>query len=138
MHESSNVAVANGGGRQSQLRRVLVNPLAGLLIRKPSIQVAEDEPQNTPSGEVESTTNKKSSKLMVASLTVLSARNLFAIEYLKEHPATTKHEFKNIWDNIASETKKEYEALSKERKLAARLPAATTADDPNVAAALGA
>jgi len=32
--------------------------------------------------------------------------NLFAIDYLKEHPATTKPEFKKIWDDIASETKK--------------------------------
>jgi hypothetical protein len=68
--------------------------------------------------------------------------NLFAIEYLKEHPATTKLEFKRLWDNITSETKKvckqhqstlvivlifhqKYEALSKERKSAARLPATT-------------
>jgi len=36
----------------------------------------------------------------------LVSSNLFAIEYLKEHPATTKPEFKKIWDNIASETKK--------------------------------
>jgi len=68
-------------------------------------------------------TSKKSGKLMVASSTALSARydflerlkllpdalvssNLFAIEYLREHPMTTKPQFKKIWDNIASETKK--------------------------------
>jgi hypothetical protein len=36
----------------------------------------------------------------------LVSSNLFVINYLKEHPATTKPEFKKIWDNIASETKK--------------------------------
>jgi hypothetical protein len=47
---------------------------AGLSIRKPSIQVPEEEPQNMPSGEAESATaSKKSGNLMVASSTALSA-----------------------------------------------------------------
>ena len=67
--------------------------------------------------------------------------SLFAINYLKEH-APTISEFKTIWDNVPSETKKvrqwlcdfraqahlfyqKYEASSKEQKVAARLAATT-------------
>lgn len=109
-------------GKRVQPRRI--NPLADLLIPSPLIQVPI-EASAAPTNKA-----KVSGKLMVASSTVLSARNLFAVDYLKEHSPTIS-EFKTIWDNTPSETKKKYEALSKERKAASRL--AATARHSNVA-----
>jgi len=60
---------------------------------------------------------------MVASTTILSARNLFALDYLKDNSPTTS-EFKVIWDTTSPEIKKKYEALSKEKKAATRLTGA--------------
>ncbi|KAI0281565.1 hypothetical protein BC826DRAFT_1111260 [Russula brevipes] len=100
-----------------------INPLADLSIPKPSIQVPMEASTTTSS-------KAKAGKPMVASPTVLTARNLFAIDYLKDHTATIS-EFKTVWDKVPSETKKKYEALSKERKVASRL--ATTTTQSNVA-----
>ncbi|KAH9990113.1 hypothetical protein BJV77DRAFT_1069130 [Russula vinacea] len=113
------------GGQDLRPRHVS-KPLAGITIRKPSFEVPVDEPSATSSGGPTSVARSaKAGKLMVASLTVLSARNLFALEYLKDH-APTISEFKIIWDNVSSDTKKKYEALSKEKKAAARVTATTS------------
>ncbi|KAN0134104.1 hypothetical protein V8E53_008109 [Lactarius tabidus] len=112
-------------GQQSGRRRV--NPLAGVSIPKPSFQVPAEAPPAS------ATRGLKSEKAMVASPDSLSARNLFACDYLKDH-TLSKLKFKNVWDNIDSETKKKYEALSKQKKLAARvtstvMPPVSNSDD---------
>ncbi|KAH9012849.1 hypothetical protein EDB83DRAFT_2436447 [Lactarius deliciosus] len=111
------------GGRSGRRR---VNPLAGISIPKPLFQVPSEELDAASSLVAMSTSrSSKSEKLMVAAPNLLTARNLFASDYLKEHPLT-KSGFKAVWDNLDSETKKKYEALSKERKLAARVASAAT------------
>ena len=42
----------------------------------------------------------------VCSFTNDSFRNLFAIDYLKDHPDTTQAEFKVIYDGLAADIKK--------------------------------
>ncbi|KAH8976817.1 hypothetical protein EDB92DRAFT_1924245 [Lactarius akahatsu] len=94
--------------------------------RRPSFQVPAKELDAASSLVALSTSrSSKSEKLMVAAPNLLTARNLFACDYLKEHPLT-KSGFKAVWDYLDSETKKKYEALSKERKLAARVASAAT------------
>ncbi|KAI0277729.1 hypothetical protein BC826DRAFT_1113752 [Russula brevipes] len=100
-------------GEQVQPRQI--NPLADLSIPRPLIQVPM-EASMAPSSKA------KAGKLMVVSSMVLSARNLFAVDFLKEHTPTIA-EFKLIWDKTPSEIKKKYKALSKERKAASRLAA---------------
>jgi len=112
-----------GSGRRQ------VNPLAGLVIRKPSFEVHVEELElgaMSSGGRTSVSRSSKASKLMVASTTVRSARNLFALEYLKDHAPTTA-EFKAVWDNISSDTKKKYEALSKEKKAETHVVAMNTA-----------
>ncbi|KAI9431158.1 hypothetical protein H4582DRAFT_2063022 [Lactarius indigo] len=57
----------------------------------------------------------KSKKLMIADPNLLTARNLFACDYLKDH-SVTKSSFKAVWDSVDSGTRKtshqKYEALS--------------------------
>ncbi|KAH8977622.1 hypothetical protein EDB92DRAFT_1822208 [Lactarius akahatsu] len=111
------------GGRSGRRR---VNPLTGISIPKPLFQVPSEELDAASSLVAMSTSrSSKSEKLMVAAPNLLTARNLFACDYLKEHPLT-KSGFKAVWDNLDSEMKKKYEALSKERKLAARVASAAT------------
>ncbi|KAH9051259.1 hypothetical protein EDB87DRAFT_1695349 [Lactarius vividus] len=47
----------------------------------------------------------KSEKLMVADPNLLTARNLFACDYLKDH-SVTKSGFKAVWDSVDSGTRK--------------------------------
>lgn len=89
---------------------------AGVSIPKPSFQVPAEAPPAS------ATRGLKLEKAMVASPDSLSARyviissfgqllthpftrNLFACDYLKDH-TLSKLKFKNVWDNIDSETKK--------------------------------
>ncbi|KAH9009162.1 hypothetical protein EDB85DRAFT_2163188 [Lactarius pseudohatsudake] len=114
------------GAAEGRSGRRRVNPLAGISIPKPSFQVPAKELDAASSLVAMSTSrSSKSEKLMVAAPNLLTARNLFACDYLKEHPLT-KSSFKAVWDHLDSETKKKYEALSKERKLAARVASAAT------------
>ncbi|KDQ09940.1 hypothetical protein BOTBODRAFT_36750 [Botryobasidium botryosum FD-172 SS1] len=43
-------------------------------------------------------------------------RNLYAWDYCKEHPDTTKEEFTKVWDNLATPERKKYTDLSKAAK----------------------
>ncbi|KIJ97245.1 hypothetical protein K443DRAFT_10023 [Laccaria amethystina LaAM-08-1] len=60
-----------------------------------------------------------SAKLMQANSS-LSARNLFAIDYLKTHTPTVA-EFKEIYDALDKATIKKYTALSQAKKAEAKL-----------------
>ncbi|KAF8274723.1 hypothetical protein EI94DRAFT_1794024 [Lactarius quietus] len=55
-------------------------------------------------------------------------------DWCPQEPCIVKSEFKTMWDNISSETKKKYEALSKQKKLAAcnassTVPAVSNSDN---------
>ncbi|KAN0129359.1 hypothetical protein V8E53_012843 [Lactarius tabidus] len=114
-------------GPQSGRRRV--NPLAGVSIPKPSTQVPALAPIVIPPAA----RSPKLEKAMAAVPGVLSPRNLFAYNHLKDH-TLSKSQFKTVWYNIDSETKKKYEALSKQKKLAAcngpsTVPAVSNSDN---------
>lgn len=105
-----------------QRSRHRYNPIAGytragVSIPKTSFQVPIEAP-STSSIVPPAAKGSKSEKMMVAAPGLLTPRNLFACDYLKDH-TLSKSEFKIVWDNIDSETKKKYEALSEQRKLAA-------------------
>ncbi|KAF8156736.1 hypothetical protein B0H34DRAFT_798120 [Crassisporium funariophilum] len=107
------------------LRRVKLNPLAGLSIPKPPSEVSEPQ-SGTQSLLTVAVLKPKKGKLMEASGTLLTARNLYLIDYLKthqdsEHPTVT--EFREIYKKLDHTTVKQYEELSRERKAAAaKLP----------------
>ncbi|KAH8994126.1 hypothetical protein EDB86DRAFT_2926956 [Lactarius hatsudake] len=123
-HVNTTPQLSGAAGGHSGRRRV--NPLAGISIPKPLFQVPSEELDAASSLVAMSTSrSSKSEKLMVAAPNLLTAHNLFACDYLKEHPLT-KSGFKAVWDNLNSETRKKYEALSKERKLATRVASAAT------------
>ncbi|KAI9428383.1 hypothetical protein H4582DRAFT_2092376 [Lactarius indigo] len=109
-----------------RLNRDSVNPLAGILIPKPLFQVpAKELDAVSSSAAMPTSKGSKSKKLMIADPNLLTARNLFACDYLKDH-SVTKSSFKAVWDSVDSGTRKKYEALSKERKLAACVASAAT------------
>ncbi|KAF8220526.1 hypothetical protein L208DRAFT_1382621 [Tricholoma matsutake] len=97
-----------------------VNPLWGLIkisrasltIQRPSFKVSFNPIITPSSGSTSTAQSSKARKLMVASSTVLSAQNLFTVDYLKDHSPTIS-EFKVVWDNISSDTKK---ALKKRKR----------------------
>ncbi|EDR01217.1 uncharacterized protein LACBIDRAFT_312317 [Laccaria bicolor S238N-H82] len=98
------------------------NPLTGLKVPKPPFKVPAP-PAMTSAPTVVQPVPKKG-KLMVPSKTSLTARNLYALDYEKDH-SVTNTEFKEIWDNLDAETLKRYEALSKQRKAAMKATSAT-------------
>ncbi|KAI9442771.1 hypothetical protein H4582DRAFT_2073375 [Lactarius indigo] len=109
-----------------RLNRDSVNPLAGILIPKPLFQVpAKELDAVSSSAAMPTSKGSKSKKLMIADPNLLTAWNLFACDYLKDH-SVTKSSFKAVWDSVDSGTRKKYEALSKERKLAACVASAAT------------
>ncbi|KAF8511062.1 hypothetical protein BU17DRAFT_97529 [Hysterangium stoloniferum] len=46
----------------------------------------------------------------------ITACNLNALNYLKEHPGTTAAEFKKVFNNLNKETRKKYDVLAKEQR----------------------
>ncbi|KAH9982079.1 hypothetical protein BGW80DRAFT_1247061 [Lactifluus volemus] len=46
----------------------------------------------------------------------LSARNLFAIDYLKEHPNITREDFSIVWDTLEPETITRYKQMEQDAK----------------------
>ncbi|KAI0284435.1 hypothetical protein BC826DRAFT_973388 [Russula brevipes] len=76
----------------------------------------------------------KAGKLMVASSTVLTACNLFVLNYLKEHSNNLRIQTHMGQDSFGNQ-KGKYEALSKERKAASRLAATATTNAPAPATA---
>ncbi|KAF8964884.1 hypothetical protein BDZ97DRAFT_2058235 [Flammula alnicola] len=96
-------------------RRPRIDPLAGLSIPKPPTEV----PQTIPNAPMAVHAKPKKGKLMEPSETLLTARNLYAIDYLKTHSDVTISEFRDIYKKLDSETLKRYEDMSKERKAAA-------------------
>lgn len=39
-------------------------------------------------------------------------RNIFAIDYMKDHPGTTVADFKKVFDSIDKDTKKVFDVIS--------------------------
>ncbi|KAF8530608.1 hypothetical protein BU17DRAFT_60304 [Hysterangium stoloniferum] len=60
-------------------------------------------------------TYPKKGKMMEPSK-VITACNLNALNYLKEHPGTTAAEFKKVFNNLKKETRKKYDVHAKETK----------------------
>ncbi|KAG6888042.1 hypothetical protein C0992_009820 [Termitomyces sp. T32_za158] len=104
------------------MRRIL-DPLKNVSIPPPSITIPQTTSSFLP------TLNKKpNSKPLQAKDGVTTARNLYVVEYLAMHPNTTEAEFAAAWKACDAETKKKYQAMSKERtkakKIANQLPLA--------------
>ncbi|KAF8182551.1 hypothetical protein BJ912DRAFT_1061708 [Pholiota molesta] len=99
------------------------NPLSGIAIPKPAdellapIVASETAPVPSSSSKpppVAKPTTKKGVKLMAPNKST-TARNLFAIDYLKMHQVTPA-EFKVVYAALDEDTLKKYEALSREKK----------------------
>ncbi|KAG6895852.1 hypothetical protein C0992_012054 [Termitomyces sp. T32_za158] len=102
-------------------RRVL-DPLKNLSIPPPSVTVVQNADPTLPS-----LAKKPISKPLQAKDGLTTARNLYAIDYLKMHPDTTESEFSASWKMCDAETKKKYQELSKERTKAKKNPPQHTA-----------
>ncbi|EDR00491.1 uncharacterized protein LACBIDRAFT_334098 [Laccaria bicolor S238N-H82] len=96
----ANIARAGDGADEGDL-------FAQLIIPPPLVQV----PHTTDP----TTTKPKRGKAMEPSKAITS-QNLFAIDYLQEHPDTTKAKFKKVFDALDDTTKQKYDALAKQKK----------------------
>ncbi|KAG6894508.1 hypothetical protein C0992_005804 [Termitomyces sp. T32_za158] len=67
------------------------------------------------SSPTEPTTRKSNSKPLKAKDGVTTARNLYLIDYLTEHPEATEGDFTNAWKFCDALTKEKYSQLSKEQ-----------------------
>lgn len=85
---------------------------SNLAIPPPSNQI----PQTVAPSGSGSTSKSKKGKPMEPSK-ALTARNLFAIDYLGDHPNTTSAEFKKVFDALDETTRKKYNALAKQKKV---------------------
>ncbi|KAG6815592.1 hypothetical protein H0H93_009400, partial [Arthromyces matolae] len=99
--------------RRVATRRAL-NPLKNLEIPPPTDLVALTEPLNDAAASLP---RKSNAKLLKAKEGVTTARNLFLLDYLKDHPnyEGTEGQFSAIWKASDAATRMKYEELSKSR-----------------------
>ncbi|KAF8869672.1 hypothetical protein BD779DRAFT_1479589 [Infundibulicybe gibba] len=122
--EASATTVLEANGRRT--RRHL-DPLANISIPKPATE-APVFTGGTPVPRPKAV-KKGGGKKMEASVTLLTARNLFAIDYLQDHSVTVA-EFAAIYKSLDKATTNKYEVLSKRKKFEAHLAASTSASTP--------
>ncbi|KIL63475.1 hypothetical protein M378DRAFT_12193, partial [Amanita muscaria Koide BX008] len=60
---------------------------------------------------------RKKGKIMVPQANSVTARNLFALDHMQQHPTTTVTEFGRIWKDLDKDTRDKYEAMSKEKNI---------------------
>ncbi|KAJ3725411.1 hypothetical protein C8R42DRAFT_718931 [Lentinula raphanica] len=89
------------------------NPLSGF--RVTSILAPPTEPSSPMITKPKGLKPKKMDEAMVADPASITARNLFAIDYLKNNTCT-KSEFKDAWNALGSSGQKHWNSLSKELK----------------------
>ncbi|KAF8177868.1 hypothetical protein BJ912DRAFT_1063425 [Pholiota molesta] len=92
------------------------NILSDLAIPKPTVNVLVSVSEtatktSTTATEKNSICTGKLDKMLTANNST-SARNLYAIDYLKQHGPTPASEFKNVWDGLDQDMLKEYQAKS--------------------------
>ncbi|KAM6491356.1 hypothetical protein JOM56_013130 [Amanita muscaria] len=60
---------------------------------------------------------RKKGKIMVPQANSVTARNLFALDHMQQHPMTTVTEFGRLWKDLDKDTRDKYEAMSKEKNI---------------------
>ncbi|KAJ3494962.1 hypothetical protein NLJ89_g10704 [Agrocybe chaxingu] len=107
-----------------------LDPLAEISIPEPSVQVPYEPvaATNGDNGGIKATSKKKGKPAQPT--TALSARNLYLIDYKKDHPDVTTTEFKAVFDGLDKETIARYEVLSKERKAQSKKKPASPDREP--------
>lgn len=94
-----------------------VNPLLNLSIPKTTITIMAP-PAASVSEHLPSTAKVSVTKPFKPKEGVATAHNLFAIEYMNNHPDTSAAAFSQVWKHIDEETKKKYELLEKSKRAA--------------------
>ncbi|KAM6495409.1 hypothetical protein JOM56_008115 [Amanita muscaria] len=72
---------------------------------------------NTITATTAASETRKKGKIMVPQSNSVTARNLFALDHMQQHPTTTATEFGRLWKDLDKDTRDKYDAMSKEKNI---------------------